>query len=54
MSVVKEEVYNSIGNMSVEKACDNRIYNLSGMVMNTKGKLPKGVYIKNGRKIVVR
>ena len=54
VSVVKEEVYNSIGNMSVDKACDNRIYNLGGMEVSAKGKLPKGVYIKNGRKMVVR
>ena len=51
---MKEEVYNSIGNMSVDKACDNRIYNLGGMEVSAKGKLPKGVYIKNGRKMVVR
>ena len=38
---------------SVEGFEDNRIYNLNGLLMGTdESQLPKGIYVKNGRKFV--
>jgi len=33
---------------------DNRTYNMRGQVVDGDGPLPKGVYIRNGRKFVVK
>lgn len=51
VSIVKEEVYNGISNLHGPKVSDNRIFNLNGMEVNGKGPLPKGIYIKNGKKV---
>ena len=51
MSIVKEEVYNGISNLHGPKVSDNRIFNLNGMEVSGKGQLPKGIYIKNGKKV---
>ena len=51
VSIVKEEVYNGISNLHGPKVSDNRIFNLIGMEVNGKGSLPKGIYIKNGKKV---
>lgn len=39
------------------KATDGKVYNLSGQLINAKGDvkgLPKGIYVKNGKKFVVK
>ena len=51
VSIVKEEVYNGISNQHGPKVSDNRIFNLNGMEVSGKGPLPKGIYIKNGKKV---
>ena len=37
-----------------ENQGDGRMYNLKGQVVSSEGQLPSGIYIRNGRKIVVR
>ena len=53
------DVTNGIGQVQVRKeVADDRIYSLNGVLMGrgaaVRQRLPKGVYISNGRKIVIR
>ena len=43
------------GNNGVEgNSLNNGTYNLSGQRVNDNGMLPPGIYIKNGKKILVK
>ena len=33
---------------------DNKLYNLNGQVINDKMPLRKGIYIRNGRKLIIK
>ncbi len=43
-----------ISSVSATGEDEEAVYTLSGMRLNPKGKLPAGVYIRNGKKIVVK
>lgn len=43
-----------IKNLQVEGIADAAVYNLQGVKMGSSENLPKGVYIKNGKKFIVK
>ena len=51
--LLMDATYNSIGEMKTAMHVDNAVYNLQGVRMNADS-LPRGIYIKNGKKIVIR
>ena len=55
LSNVKVTVANPSGieQMKAEHFSDNRIYNVVGVQMDGK-RLPAGIYIKNGRKMIIK
>jgi hypothetical protein len=55
LSNVKVTVANPSGieQMKAERFSDNRIYNVVGVQMDEK-QLPAGIYIKNGRKMIIK
>ena len=55
LSNVKVTVANQTGIEQVEneRCNDDRIFNLAGVQMDRK-RLPAGIYVKNGRKVVVK
>ena len=48
------ESFSNITNISKESVNDNKLYNLNGQVVNEKIPLRKGIYIRNGRKIIIK
>ena len=51
--LLMDATYNGIGEMKTAMHVDNAVYNLQGVRMNADS-LPRGIYIKNGKKIVIR
>ena len=52
---LKKDDTSGIGNSVVpETVADDAIYDLQGRRMTQSGSLPKGIYVKNGRKFVVK
>ena len=43
-----------IGEIKAAATGDNRVYNLNGQYMGTGKKLPRGIYVQNGKKFVVK
>ena len=55
IGAVKDQISTSIqGVQSEQKAATTGIYDLQGRRMNSKNQLQKGLYIINGRKVVVK
>lgn len=48
------ESFSNITNISKESFNNNKLYNLNGQVVNEKIPLRKGIYIRNGRKIIIK
>jgi len=48
------ESLSNITNINKESVNDNKLYNLNGQIINDKKNLRKGIYIRNGRKIVIK
>lgn len=44
----------AIKGVEVETIADGKVYNLQGVEVGTTSNLPKGIYIKNGKKVVIR
>ena len=51
--LLMDATYNGIGEMKPAMHIDNAVYNLQGVRMNADSQ-PRGIYIKNGKKIVIR
>jgi hypothetical protein len=52
---VSRSDYTGIRNIDAQKSnTDNAIYTLTGVRQNNKNSLRKGIYISNGKKIVIR
>jgi hypothetical protein len=50
-----EKATDGVNSIKVEIVKDNAIYNLNGVKMNVEAsKLPAGIYIVNGRKVVLK
>lgn len=45
---------NGIKNAESKTIADDAIYNIGGQKISTNGTLPKGIYIKNGKKFIVK
>jgi len=51
--LLMDDNYNGVGEIRRIVHADNAVYNLQGVRMNSTN-LPRGIYIKNGKKIVIR
>lgn len=54
MPVKTENVVSGIATITTADTTDGKVYTVSGVRVNSDSKLPSGIYIKNGKKIVVK
>ena len=55
LQVVFDSEVNSINTQIADKSAKGNIYNVNGQLMGTqKSNLPKGLYIVNGKKMVIK
>ena len=55
LQVVFDSEVNSINTQIADKSAKGNIYNVNGQLMGTqKNSLPKGLYIVNGKKMVIK
>lgn len=54
MPVKTENVVSGIATITTTDTTDGKVYTVSGVLVNSDSKLPSGIYIKNGKKIVVK